>query len=913
MPRTIARRAAGAVITTVSVAALALTGALAGPAAVAAGTTGERAGSLLLQESFDGGSVADPRVRALGAACLTGARAPLPLPPGASDLGACPPGSSGAPVPGVTPGYLQLTDDLTDQAGGVVLDRAVPAEAGLVVEYDQFMYRARSGQGADGIGLVLVDGAHELRTLGAFGGSLGYAQDDAEPGVAGAYLGLGFDVYGNFARDATGRGAGCAAASPHAGLVPNSVTLRGPGDGRTGYCWLATQRLDRREQMLDWSGGGTPAQLLAGAQRNVRVTISPEVRPLVTVEIDFSGDRTAYRTVLQHRLAEDAPATWKLGFAAATGAERNVQLVRDVEVRTVEPLSPLNLVVQVAQTDDLPDAFRTGSTIPFDLVVTNTDAEPLTDVQVHDPLVGPDAVCAVPELGPAGSATSSVTCRVEVVVAAEHARAGELLNAARATALSADGPVAAADDALVAITGSPALEITTSAVVDGGPGGVVTAGDVVVLTYEVRNAGDVDLTDLRVREELGVAVTCDATALAPGEATDCAAEPYVLRDADVLAAGITSVATPSATVPAHADPLVPVPGTRDVPLVAAAAGLAVTQEAVLVAEHDDDLAGVGDLVRYAVTVENTGDLPLAGLAVAHDRAGAAACAATDLGPGASTTCTGDADHVVTEDDLVAGGVAAVARATARTTGGTPVEAEHAVTTPTRAAAAEIALAVTAVVEADDPPGGASDVRVRYAFEVTSTGTVTVHDVTVDDLRVGDVPVGDVVCERTTLAPGEATGCVAGEPYLVSEADREAGQVHATATAYARAPEGVPAVPSVTAGTTAVVPGVVVDPEPDPSPEPEPEPQPSPEPEPEPSPEPAPEPQPTTPPGQGADTGPGGAAPGADPVMPGTAPGGLAVTGPALAGASLLATALVVAGVLALRGRQSRPGSTDPST
>lgn len=919
MPRTPARRAARALGTTATALALALAGAVGVPAAEAPRPAAAGEGSLLLLETFEGRTVADPRVVPLASACLTGASTgSTPPADGGSALGPCPPGSGSGPTPGAAPGYLQLTDDVVSQAGGVALDRAVPAGAGLVVEYDQYMYRPRGGDGADGIGLVLVDGAHDLRELGAFGGSLGYAQDRTTPGVSGAYLGVGFDLYGNFARDDTGRGAGCAAPSPHtAGLVPNAVTVRGPGDGGTGYCWLATRELDRSAQRLDASGWTSTAALLAAAQRNVRVTVSPDVRPVVTVEIDFTGTRTAYQTVLTHTMAEEAPATYKLGFAAATGAVSDVHLIRDVEVRTVEPLSPLHLVVQVAQTDDLPDAFRSGDAIPFDLVVTNTDAEPLTGVQVHDPLVGPDSVCTVPELGPAGSATSSVTCRVEVVVSAEHARAGELLNAARATAIGADGPVAAADDVLVAITGSPGLEVTGSAAVDGGPGGLVTAGDRVVLTYEVRNTGDVDLTDLRVQEALGVAVTCEATALAPGEATACTAEPYVLRDADVLAAGITSVATPDATVPAHADPLVPVPATLDVPLVAATAALAVTQEAVLVAEHGDGVAGVGDVVRYDVAVENTGDLPLSGLVVEHDRAGSATCTATELDPGATTTCTGDAEHVVTEEDLVAGGVAAVARATALTAGGTPAEGEHVVTTSTRPAVAEIALAVTSAVEEDDAPG-ASDVRIRYAFEVTSTGTVTVHDVVVTDLRVGGVPAGDVVCPATPLAPGDVTGCAASEVYVVTAADREAGEVHATAIAHARAPAGVPAVQPVTAGTTAVVPEMVVDPDPDPEPDPEPEPSPR------------PDPGPTTPPGQGGD-GAGGAGgngggngwgadggtPGGAPAAPGApstgTPGGLAVTGRALAAGSLLALALVAGGVLALRGRQPRPGSTDPST
>jgi hypothetical protein len=359
MPTTM-RRVRRALVATPVALALAVAGAVAAPSAVAVARAGTPDGSVLLLEPFDGRSVPDPRVLSLGAACLTAASAGATPPAGASDLGPCPSGSGDGPTVGAAAGYLQLTDDLPDQAGGVVLDRAVPAEAGLVVEYDHFMYRTRYGLGADGIGLVLVDGAHDLRALGAFGGSLGYAQDATSPGVPGAYLGVGFDPYGNFARDVTGRGTGCSVTSPYAQPVLNSVTLRGAGDGTEGYCWLATSELDQRDQLLDWGGRATPSVLIPGAQRNVRVTISPDARPVVTVEIDFTGTRSAYQTVLTHTMDDVAPDTYKLGFAAATGAEHNVHLVRDVEVRTVEPLSPLHLVAQVAQVDELPDAFRTG-------------------------------------------------------------------------------------------------------------------------------------------------------------------------------------------------------------------------------------------------------------------------------------------------------------------------------------------------------------------------------------------------------------------------------------------------------------------------------------------------------------------------------------------------------------------------
>jgi hypothetical protein len=511
--------------------------------------------------------VSDARVRALGAACLTGAVPGTAPPAGGSDLAGCE-RTLGSPAPGVVPGYAQLTDGSADQAGAVALDRSVPTSVGLVLEFDQYQYGTGRTPG-DGIGVILVDGAFDLVSVGGTGGSLGYAQlgyadrpGVAVPGVPGGVLGLGLDVYGNFANDDEGRGTGCAEPSPY-GRAHNAVSLRGPGSGDEGYCWLATQMLPLTTQRLDVVTADPDL-----ARRNVRVTIGTETHPSVTVEIDFTGTRGQYEQVLTHVLDEPLPETVKVAFAASNGGYTNVHLVGDVEIRTVEPLAALDLVAQVAHVDGLPEQFRTGSSVPIDLVVTNTDAEPLTDVQVHLPVAGPGAVCELPALGPAGSATASAVCRAWVVVRAEHARAGELLTAATATATGAEGPVHAADTALVPVTGSPALALTTAAALDAGHDQVVV-GDVVTLTYEVHNAGDVDVHDLAVHEELGPTVTCDATTIAPDAVVACAATPYPLRAEDVAAGEVTSTATADGSVPAHADPLVPATSTLVAPLVPA--------------------------------------------------------------------------------------------------------------------------------------------------------------------------------------------------------------------------------------------------------------------------------------------------------------------------------------------------------
>ncbi|WP_425280747.1 lectin-like domain-containing protein [Leucobacter coleopterorum] len=123
----------------------------------------------------------------------------------------------------------------------MVFNRALPSSAGLRIEFDQVQYGdSPTLRGADGIGFFLSDGSNVLTKTGAFGGSLGYAQDDNNPGVVGGYLGVGLDGFGNFINNTQNKGAGCETPSPYTGIVPNSVTLRGPGNGFEGYCFLAS-------------------------------------------------------------------------------------------------------------------------------------------------------------------------------------------------------------------------------------------------------------------------------------------------------------------------------------------------------------------------------------------------------------------------------------------------------------------------------------------------------------------------------------------------------------------------------------------------------------------------------------------------------------------------------------------------
>ena len=110
-----------------------------------------------------------------------------------------------------------------NQAGGVISNFTYPSSNGLQVTFTTMTYRGDSGggigNGADGISFFLMDGNDEPASIhddvGAFGGSLGYTcsnvNDDTNPthlradlttrhydGLAGGYIGLGIDEYGNF-------------------------------------------------------------------------------------------------------------------------------------------------------------------------------------------------------------------------------------------------------------------------------------------------------------------------------------------------------------------------------------------------------------------------------------------------------------------------------------------------------------------------------------------------------------------------------------------------------------------------------------------------------------------------------------------------------------------------------------------
>lgn len=367
-----------------------------------------------------------------GSACLTGAPTGQPG-PGRHALLGCPAARVG-PVPpadAAPRGFLQLTDASRDQAGAVLFDVPVPATQGLQVTFEQWQYgtttpTSPSQAPADGIAFFLTDGATTLDAPGAFGGSLGYAQKlpdddparDFIPGVNGGYLGIGLDALGNYFGDWERRSNGCPTSerSPAGGTIrrpePDKITVRGPGDGIEGYCFLTSTSTNLDSTVDPWdttlpfslrsdltslpSGPVAAESALQAVRRTVTVTVSPAPDPEVTVEIS-RGDEAPQR-VLTFAAPSPVPESYKFGFSASTGLFTDVHLIRNVVLESVAPAPLLELEKRIV-TDG---PFQVGDLVDYSYSVTNTGRVAVADLRVADDRIS-TVTCAQTTLAPAES------------------------------------------------------------------------------------------------------------------------------------------------------------------------------------------------------------------------------------------------------------------------------------------------------------------------------------------------------------------------------------------------------------------------------------------------------------------------------------------------------------------------------
>lgn len=409
-------------------------------------TTVSAAAVPLVTEGFHNGTVSGPW-SALGSACLTASQntSQTPIP-------GCPTGEWGLPPTGdaAGSGALRLTDNVNSEGGGVVYTTPIPSADGLTVRFTQYQY----GNGADGMTFFLASAVPGQ--LGSLGSGLGYGPyvPSSQNGLPNAYLGVGLDAYGGY-NDTGVDGTGCT-QPPSEGFAPNTVDVRGAGNGTAGYCLLSTSA-DLSPNSLQGPG---PTR---GTGVPVEITIDG-VAKTYTVALDFGS---GFSTVTSGPLPSGTPASWYFGFTGATGGISDVHELSDLSVSTLtSPALSLNV------TDSAGGSFTPGASASYTVTagvassgtaeaapITVTDTVP-SQMTVGTPtgtgwscsVSGQKVTCTYTSLTPIAPGTTLPAITIPVTVAA--GASGAVTDTATASSVDA-ATVNASDPGTIAAVPVP--------------------------------------------------------------------------------------------------------------------------------------------------------------------------------------------------------------------------------------------------------------------------------------------------------------------------------------------------------------------------------------------------------------------------------------------------------------------------
>lgn len=227
--------------------------------------------------------------------------------------------------------FLRLTERTGNNAKAATVPGFFPAAGNYIsVEFKHYAY---NGSGADGIVVALSD--YTIAPVpGAYGGSLGYAQQTARNGFAGGWVGVGIDEYGNFSNPTEGRVLG-------RGFIRDGIAVRGSGTGTTGYPYLGGTS-GSLSPGVDNAASTSPAyghyyQIIVDARN------SAAGQTWVGVNRDTTGTRASYSAVVPgfdaYAAASAAgytqaavPANWQLSFTGSTGGSTNIHELGEVRV-----------------------------------------------------------------------------------------------------------------------------------------------------------------------------------------------------------------------------------------------------------------------------------------------------------------------------------------------------------------------------------------------------------------------------------------------------------------------------------------------------------------------------------------------------------------------------------------------------
>ncbi len=483
------------------------------------------------------------------------------------------------------------------------------------------------------------------------------------------------------------------------------------------------------------------------ADLTVAQDVSGAAIPMTFAEVASAGNQYAFTSTFAcvnatgATVASGSGISGSLNIPQSTGTNAQAQSITCTFTNAqVAPSISIDKTASAVNDVDS-NGVDAGDQITFGFSVTNTGGAPLSSITISDPTIVPAITITCPGGTLALGATVTCTTSGPYTLTQANVNAGALNNTATVSGTPPTGPAVTANDSTsTALAAAPSVLLTkiASPVVDVDSNGT-DAGDTIDYTFTVQNTGNVTLTGATVTDPLlGGTISCPAAAsIAPGQIAACPSVTYTLTQADINAGSRSNTASVSANPPTG-----PAVTDTDSTTTALPQAPAVTVDKVAGALNDVDSNGpdAGDTITYTFTVQNTGNVPLTGVAVSDPVVGTVTCASTTLAPGASTSCTAPV-YTLTQADVNSG-----ARNNTATVSGTPPSgpavtgSDSTSTAITRTPAINLTKSAGAINDLDSNGPDAGD-TIAYTLTVQNTGNVTLTGVAITDALLG----GAITC------------------------------------------------------------------------------------------------------------------------------------------------------------------------
>ncbi|MEN2280515.1 gliding motility-associated C-terminal domain-containing protein [Algoriphagus sp. SE2] len=439
----------------------------------------------------------------------------------------------------------------------------------------------------------------------------------------------------------------------------------------------------------------------------------------------------------------DLDAGQVVNIASVTGVESTPQATpvnAQDRALSVAKVRDALIFTKVAQTADF-DAL--GDVLSYQLIVENAGNVTLNNVVVSDPL----ATVVNPNIGTV-SPGQVVTLDATYSVQQADVDRGFFENIAAVTGTDPLGTdVSELARATIQGNQNPSISLSKT----GSPASYSNVGETITYTLEVRNSGNVTLTDVQIVDPLTNTNQTVSASLAPNQ-TVSISETYTVTQQDIDRGSIVNTATATALDPAGQ--------TQQTQDSFTATATQTPQLSFTKAADKTEYDSLGEVINYELNVSNAGNVTLKNVIVTDPLTGLNSNIG-ELAPSQSRTIT--SSHLITQAELDAGTLTNTATVIASPPVGTPLNQQSSITL-NAVQNPSIDIQKKALTSSYSAVG---DV-LNYELIVTNTGNVSLDNVTVQD------PLVSINQNLGNLAPG-ATQTLTGS-YSIKQADLDAGSV-----------------------------------------------------------------------------------------------------------------------------------------